>query len=274
MSSNNGFVQIASSNGYVFTNSSNNDLVVYQTNSANQILIGAQSNAYANIAVNSSNVAFNVAGGTSNSTIKLNTNNGASNALTVSGTGNVGIANTNPQYTLDVTGNINFTGSLLYQGNLCGGKVPCFSAYSSSATNVGSNVNTVIGFQTKDYDTNGCYNNTGSTTTLNSLSVPAYSFCPNVPGYYMVIASGVSCSGASAGAYYSILLFKNGAQIAQGTQSSGVGLYICGVSALTYLNGTGDYVNIQGIQFGVATASAGTSISAATKFQANFIGYT
>lgn len=60
MASNYGFVQVAPSNAYVFTNASNNDVVMYGTNSSNQVLIGAQSNAYANIALTSSNIAFNV----------------------------------------------------------------------------------------------------------------------------------------------------------------------------------------------------------------------
>ena len=36
----------------------------------------------------------------------------------------------------------------------------------------------------------GCYNNTGSDATLNGLTVPAYSFFPNVPGWYMFFCGG------------------------------------------------------------------------------------
>lgn len=270
MSSNNGFLQISPSNAYVFTNSSNNDFVIYGINSANQILVGAQSNAYANIAVAASNISLNVAGSTSNSTIKFNTNNGASNALTVLGTGNVGVgvSNTNPQYTMDVAGSINFTNSVKYGGAIAAGSLPMFSAYASATTSLTYNVGTLVGFQTKDYDIGGCYNNTSGSTTLNSLTVPAYSYCPNVAGYYVVIAAGIGCANASAANSYYVEIQRNGTSWAHSIQSTQVGYYIASVTSIVKFNGTGDYVNIYAYNYGSTGASmSGTSL----KFQAYFI---
>lgn len=267
MASNYGIFQVAPNNGYVFTNASNNDIVLYNTSTSNQILIGAQSNNYASIATSASNMALTAVGST-NSNFKFNTYGGASNVLTL-GTGMMGVANSNPQYTLDVGGNINFTGSMYYNGAFSLGKVPIFSAYISSATNIGSNVPTLIGFQTADFDTNGCYNNTGSTTTLNGLSVPAYSFCPNIAGYYMVIASGVVCAAAINSAYYSLTIYKNGAANVAGGGAAANGLYVNSVSGTVYLNGTGDYVNIYANQYG--PPSSPTSVFNWSKFQAAFV---
>ena len=41
--------------------------------------------------------------------------------MTIDGTGQVGIGVSNPSYTLDVVGNINFTGDLYKNGVLFGG---------------------------------------------------------------------------------------------------------------------------------------------------------
>ena len=81
------------------------------------------------------------------------------------------------------------------------GNMPAFSAYASSNTSLTANTATLIGFQTKVWDTATCYNNTGSTVTLNGLSVPAYAFCPNVAGYYQ-INGGWTTNSASAQSFY------------------------------------------------------------------------
>jgi hypothetical protein len=99
---NGAFIQIASSNAYQFTNASNNDLVMYPTNASQQLLIGTSNNAYANLAMTPSNIGFAVQGSTSNSTISFNTNNNATKALTILGTGSVGIGTDTPSSALQV----------------------------------------------------------------------------------------------------------------------------------------------------------------------------
>jgi hypothetical protein len=88
------------------------------------------------------------------------------------------------------------------------GNGPSFSAYQSTQqSSLTSNVTTLLQFQTEEWDTGGCFNNTGSTVTLNGVSAPQYSFAPNVAGYYQV--SG-RCSVASSVTYMLIKIFKNG----------------------------------------------------------------
>jgi hypothetical protein len=54
------FLEIALSNGYVFNNASDNDVVMYPSDENADILIGCRSNANAGIAVGVSNISFNV----------------------------------------------------------------------------------------------------------------------------------------------------------------------------------------------------------------------
>lgn len=123
------------------------------------------------------------------------------------------------------------------------GTGPVFSAYNNNSQTFASNAYAQIQPNVKDFDTAGCFNNTGSTVTLNGLSVPAWSFCPNVAGYYQVINS--IAMGAVTGVVFGAI-YKNGAVWANngtlGGNYTGAGPGILG-SAIVYLNGTGDYVS-------------------------------
>ena len=123
-------------------------------------------------------------------------------------------------------------------------------AYSAS-----DNTWTKVPFDTKDIDTNNCMNATGSTVTLNGISVPAYSFAPNVAGYY--------CLQCSIG-FYGLTIGTG--RMAQQFQKNGSFLPIIGHymaiyttsqtlsgSAIVYLNGTSDYVSSYAIQNNGAT---------------------
>ena len=81
---------------------------------------------------------------------------------------------------------------------------PAFGAWLSANQSVTSTVGTTLACNTEEYDTGGCYNNTGSTVTLNGLSVPAYSFCPNVAGYYTVNA-GYQLGGVPLKGFWTLL---------------------------------------------------------------------
>jgi hypothetical protein len=131
-----------------------------------------------------------------------------------------------------------------------GTKGPAFSAYSDSNQSVSNITGTVIAANVKEYDTAGCYNNTGSTVTLNGLSVPAYSFCPNVAGYYQ-INGGIqyaysTCSRAL------IQITKNGAGYKRLSDLNTNPNSLTG-GAIVYFNGTGDYVAILGYINGTGT---------------------
>lgn len=140
---------------------------------------------------------------------------------------------------------------------------PTFSAYLiGSSQSVTSGVNTVATLNTEEWDVGGCFNNTGSTVTLNGLSVPAYAFCPNVAGYYQVsgmlryVSSGnftaaLSNFNLNGGIYYRWF------ELTTGSYTSG---WSTNGSLLIYLNGTGDYVQLAGQVSGTSPAfeNAGT----------------
>jgi hypothetical protein len=117
------------------------------------------------------------------------------------------------------------TGTVMVSGNM-----PAFSAYQSTLQAISSLTQTVVLFQTEDFDTN---NNFASST-----------FTPTVAGYYQINAA-VGFSGAlTGGALCSIgkngSIFRSGG-IANTNSTLGTS---ANVSSLIYLNGTTDYVQI------------------------------
>jgi hypothetical protein len=172
---------------------------------------------------------------------------GAGGSLTVTP------ASTASNYTLTVpavTANVitsgdsnTITQTMINQSSFFAGYGPAFSAYRNSPDqSITSGVNTIVQIQTIEIDTGGCFNNTGSTTTLNGLSVPAYSFMPNVAGYYQINAnlylSGTSPSSAR------VYIYKNGSIYQQTYAASGIA--IIATSAVMYLNGSTDYAQMGG----------------------------
>ena len=112
---------------------------------------------------------------------------------------------------------------------------PAFSAYPSAAQTITNNTQTILNANVELFDTASCYNNTGSTVG----GIPAYSFLPNVAGYYQVNAAWFS--GTSANGVYS-LIYKNGAVYQQTAVIFYSGGQVLGVNCLVYLNGTSDYI--------------------------------
>lgn len=140
------------------------------------------------------------------------------------------------------------------------GNGPAFLV-SGAGTACANAVLTLITFTSETFDTNGCYNNTGSTVTLNGVSAPAYSFAPNVAGYYQFTAS--LFSDGSAADRPSIYLYKSGGPYIS-TYSAGTG--IAGgqsyqISGLIYLNGSSDYVQCYYVQSSGGTTTTNSSLS-------------
>jgi len=85
------------------------------------------------------------------------------------------------------------TGTVMVSGNM-----PAFAAYADAGASLASATQTLVPYNNKTgnsapaFDTAGCYNNTNATVTLNGISTPAYSFAPNVAGYYQVSANFAS----------------------------------------------------------------------------------
>ena len=171
-----------------------------------------------------------------------------------SGTGIFQIAspNSNTDRTLTLPDN---TGTLLSSAStFTQNSGPTFSAYAGSNQVIGSaNTFTKMLFQTEEFDTASCYNNTGSTVG----GIPAYAFLPNVAGYYFVNLQ-VSSQGAQNRLFASI--YKNGSGFKTGVDFAGTGSgYQTATSALIYFNGTTDYVEAYGYFGNTATLNVGPS---------------
>lgn len=155
------------------------------------------------------------------------------------------------------------------------GGAPCFSAYASASQTVTTDVMTKTSLDTKEYDTNGCFNNTGSTVTLNGISVPAYSFAPNVAGYYQ---TNLFLRPYASSIFYVAFptLYKNGAIYLRPsewgvTANQSLAFDMCG-SVLVYLNGTTDYISLYGFVSGSGTCQFQTAGSPYTsRLQAYFV---
>lgn len=120
---------------------------------------------------------------------------------------------------------------------------PTFSATSNANQSISAATFTLVSLQTENWDTATSFNNTGSTVTLNGISVPAYAFAPVIAGYYQVnyaIDSGSSTSPIRSLA----CLYKNGSQYRFATNMVGTTSYGNSGSSLVYLNGTTDYIQM------------------------------
>jgi hypothetical protein len=123
------------------------------------------------------------------------------------------------------------TGTAMVSGNM-----PAFRA-TLSTQSILADTNTKMAFNTEDFDTASRYNHTGSTVG----GIPAYSFLPNVAGYYQVSLNCLWLS-YSAGVNQALALNinDNGAtELFRNNFPSGN----AGGSRLIYLNGTTDYIN-------------------------------
>jgi hypothetical protein len=205
--------------------------------------------------------------------VKLNSAGGGSVTLTTPSTATdytaTFPANTGNVVTTGSSGVV--TGTMLAsatvaQSNLAtnvAGNGPSFSA-SAGAQTLTTGVTTLIQVSSVDWSsaTGNCFNNTGSSTTLNGLTVPAYSFCPNVAGYYLVNASVAPASSATA---ILILLYKNGSSFKQFANSNTASVSQLAGSLLVNLNGTGDYIQLyaQFVSTGQAVSGGGTFFQAA-----------
>ena len=130
------------------------------------------------------------------------------------------------------------------------GNGPTFSAYAGSTLSTTNGTVTNMPCNTELFDTNGCYNNTGSTVTLNGISTPAYGFAPNVAGYYQVTAGVSYQTSGNANSLYG-MIYKNGYVSVRGSTvpaSSSSTFPWATVSDLVYCNGTSDYIQFYATQ--------------------------
>ena len=172
-----------------------------------------------------------------------------------SGTGTFTIAspNSNSDRTLNLPDNSGTVLTTATPGVPVNG--PAFSAYQSTQqTALSADTATKLLFQTEEFDTNSNYDTSTSR------------FTPTVAGYYQVNAAWTA---ATSYAYGQIQVHKNGATYKHG-DANGIGntSNIWTASALVYLNGSTDYVEI----YGSTSVSQQTSASAPlTYFQAAMV---
>lgn len=133
---------------------------------------------------------------------------------------------------------------------------PAFSAYrSGSNQSVTAGQWTKVQAQTEEYDTASAYDNSTN-----------YRFTPQVAGYYQVNAQ-LTPSGTSITRVLSSI-YKNGTIHKIGTDHTVDGRSI--VSALIYLNGTSDYIEMFGF-VSATTAGFYAATGADTYFQATLV---
>ena len=143
---------------------------------------------------------------------------------------------------LDLADNFAFSGTVSGGG---GNNQPYFFVGLSDSVSYSDATTTQVNFNSEIIDEGSCYNNTGSSVTLNGISVPAYSFGPNVAGKYYISSTMQCYSSAGQLGNAIVMLFKNSSQFA-GTSAnhSGSGPFVesIQVEGIVNLNGTGDYV--------------------------------
>jgi hypothetical protein len=116
------------------------------------------------------------------------------------------------------------TGTMMVSGNM-----PAFSAYQSSAQTLSTATFTKIQYQTEEFDTASAYDNATN-----------YRFTPQVAGYYQVVGAVQFGSSTTC----AVRIYKNGSNFKQvfnsvvSSVSTGCG------TALIYMNGSTDYIEI------------------------------
>jgi hypothetical protein len=132
------------------------------------------------------------------------------------------------------------TGTMMVSGNM-----PAFSAYlSSNQTPITNGTFTKIQCNTEEFDTASAYDNATN-----------YRFTPLVAGYYQVSGS-VNITAATNNQEVLVAIYKNGSAAKWGSYINRASFNFdlgTTVSALIYLNGSTDYVELYGYVTGTGT---------------------
>jgi hypothetical protein len=130
-----------------------------------------------------------------------------------------------------------------------GTNTPMFRAGIGSNTIGSGSTNTQykLPLGTEEFDVGGCYNATSSTQTLNGISVPNYSFAPNVAGKYFLFGGLRLDGGTINTSFLSLGIRKNGSTEVNYTGfDQDAGYYSAvQVHGIAELNGTSDYVHLE-----------------------------
>jgi hypothetical protein len=126
------------------------------------------------------------------------------------------------------------------------GNGPAFSAYLSSNQSITTGTLTKMQCNTEEFDTASAYDNATN-----------YRFTPQVAGYYQV-SGGAQLNYTSGSLSSFICIYKNGSAFKFGNNTMNTNVYqqVC-VSALIYLNGSTDYVEMYAQQNSGGSANIG-----------------
>ena len=138
------------------------------------------------------------------------------------------------------------SGTVMVSGNM-----PAFSAYQSSAQSLSSGTTTKLQFQTEEYDTANAFD-----------PITNFRFTPQVAGYYQ-ISGGFRM--ASVNTNMILILYKNGSAWSTIATTGTATMAAVYGTALMYLNGSTDYLELYGLQFQGTTQALAAEI--ATRFQ-------
>lgn len=153
--------------------------------------------------------------------------------------------NTNSNQTVNIPDR---TGNLMMDG-------PAFSAYAGANQNISGSTWTKLNINTEEFDTANCFD----TST--------YRFTPNVAGYYQV--NGQVFYGFGTVSRMIVAINKNGGTFKLGNDVNAAGFRMV-VSALIYMNGTTDYLELYTYYAGSGSGTGGNG-SADTYFQAYLV---
>ena len=129
------------------------------------------------------------------------------------------------------------TGTMMVSGNM-----PAFSVYrGSSDQSITASTNTKVQLNTKEFDTASAFDSTTN-----------YRFTPLVAGYYQ-ISGQVEATGTSVTRSFCVI-YKNGSIYKIGNDGVQTSAYKSVVTALVYLNGSTDYIELYGWINGVSPA--------------------
>ena len=123
------------------------------------------------------------------------------------------------------------TGTVMVNG-------PAFSAYNSNQQSISSGVFTKLQFNTKVFDTNSNYDNATN-----------YRFTPTVAGYYQFSWYFIPSSSTTSSI---CRLYKNGSFLYNPFAGNGLVNSLSGGSAVVYMNGSTDYVEVYGYLTGAS----------------------
>ena len=135
--------------------------------------------------------------------------------------------------------------------------LPAFSAYNSASQTIPTTSQTKLVFNTKDFDVTNAFD-----ATTN------YRFTPLVAGYYQVTGALVISPVNTLSTLY---LYKNGSAFKKSSNPSNPGTNYCAIaiSAIVYLNGSTDYIELFIDAGGLSGYS--TNASGSTWFQASLV---